>query len=222
MKKLSVILPCLNEEASIGKSIETIQSVFKKNNLSGEIIVVDNNSTDKTAEIAKNYPVVYILEKNLGYGNAYKTGFKQAINEIIIMGDPDGTYDFNEIPNFLKELDNSDFVLGNRFNKIEKNAMPFLHRYIGNPILRFMFHHIYGLKTQEVCTGFVALKKETLEKINPQQPGMEFSSELIIKAKKNNLKIKEVPITYHKRKGKSKLKTIKDGLRHIRYILSPK
>ncbi|MCK5632694.1 glycosyltransferase family 2 protein [bacterium] len=216
--KLSIILPCLNEECSIGKSIEKIELTFKENNLNGEIIIVDNNSTDNSAKVAKQYKINYIFEKKRGYGNAYLAGLNKAKGEYIIMGDPDGSYDFNEIPNFLKELEKNDFIVGSRYlGKMKKGAMPISHKYIGNPIIR-LFLRLNGLKMKETCTGFIGINKNILKIINPKQTGMEFSSELLVKAKSNNITIKEIPITYHNRIGKSKINEIRDGLRHVFFL----
>ena len=150
--RISIILPCLNEERSIGKSIEKIELTLKENNLNGEIIVVDNNSTDNSAKVAKQYKINYILEKRKGYGNAYLAGLNKAKGEYIIMGDPDGSYDFNEIPNFLKELEKNDFIVGSRYlGKMKKGAMPLSHKYIGNPIIR-LFLRLNGLHRQVITS----------------------------------------------------------------------
>jgi len=214
---ISVIMPCLNEERSLGDCIDQVKEVIKKQNYHAEIIVVDNGSKDKSKQIAIEKEVRLIEEPKKGYGNAYISGINHANGKIIIMGDCDGTYDFNEIPNFIENLKINDFVIGNRFYDIQNGAMPFLHRYIGNPILRLMLR-VYGLKINEVCTGFIGIKKPVLENLNLKEPGMEFSSEFLVKIAKNRLKIKELPITYYKRKGKSKLRTFHDGLRHFWFL----
>jgi len=219
--KLSIVLPCLNEEASVGICIEKIFQVLIKNNIDGEIIAVDNNSTDRSAEIIKNTKAVYVFEQSRGYGNAYLAGIKRAQGKYIIMGDPDGSYDFSEIPKFLYTLENEiDFVIGSRFaGQIEKGAMPFLHRYVGNPMIRFLLRSFYGLNISEPSTGFIGIGKNDLDKMMLKQTGMEFSSEILVKVKKHNLKIKELPITYHRRQGRSKLRTWRDGFRHLKFLL---
>ncbi len=214
---ISILLPCLNEEEGLGKSIDKIKAISKLNNLNTEIIVIDNGSTDRSPQIAKSKNVTLIQEPKKGYGNAYLTGIKNSNNGIIIMADPDGSYDFNEIPSFLDNLKENDLVLGNRFNsKMERGAMPFLHKYLGNPGIRLLLR-LNGLRTKEVCTGFIATRKSTLEEMKLKETGMEFSSELLVKAK--NLKIKEIDITYRNREGKSKLRPLKDGLRHLKYLI---
>jgi glycosyltransferase involved in cell wall biosynthesis len=217
-QQLNVILPCLNEEASVGESIDKIKQLSQSHNLDIKIIVSDNGSTDNSSKIIKQKKVEYVYEPKRGYGNAYLAGLKKANEEILIMADPDGSYDFNEIPRFLENLKNNDLVIGNRFNsKMEKGAMPWLHEKIGNPIIRF-FLRLNKLKTKEVCTGFIGIKKQELEKMNLQKTGMEFSSEILVKAAKNNLKIKEININYKNRKGKSKLMPLTDGWRHLKYL----
>ncbi|MBU1136125.1 MAG: glycosyltransferase family 2 protein [Nanoarchaeota archaeon] len=215
----SIILPCLNEEQGVGFCIDKIKKVIEQNQINAEIIVVDNGSVDNSCKIIKGKNVNLILQPKKGYGNAYLSGIESAKGNLLIMGDSDGSYDFSEIPKFLSELKNgNDFVIGNRFNKIENRAMPFLHRYIGNPILRMMLR-AHGLKINEVCTGFIGVKKEKILEMNLKEQGMEFSSEILTKAVQNDLRIKEIPITYHKRFGESKLRTFRDGFRHFKFLV---
>jgi len=220
MAKVSVILPCLNEEESIGTSIQKIQKVFINYKIDGEIIVVDNNSTDNSSKIAKQFEIQYIFEPKRGYGNAYLSGLKSANGKYLIFGDPDNSYDFNEIPNFLFHLKEYDFVLGSRFKgKMEKGSMSSLHRYIGNPGIRFLLRILFGLKISEPSTGFFGIREEVLKQLKLKEPGMEFSSEILIRVKKNGLRLKEIPINYHKRAGKSKLRTFRDGFRHLKFMI---
>src|SRR3989338_2585414 len=220
MPTVSVILPCLNEEESIGASIRKIQTVFQKNYINGEDVVVDNGSTDHSAAIAQQFQITYVYAPLRGYGCAYRAGFKRATGEYIILGDPDNSYDFNEIPEFLSRLTTHDVVLGSRFvGNIEKKAMPFLHRYVGNPALRFLLRFLFGLKISEPRTGFLGIKRDKLMLLDLKEPGMEFSSEMLIKIKKNNLRLKEIPINYHRRAGTSKLRTWRDGFRHLGFFL---
>ncbi len=214
---ISVVLPCRNEEKTIGICIDKIKEVFKKNNLKGEIIVSDSSS-DNSPEIAKKLGAKVIKHNKVGYGNAYLEGFRHAKGDIIVMGDADNTYDFLEIPNLLKALKNNDMVLGRR-KYIKKGAMPLLHRVIGNPLLSFVLRFFFKGKIKDAHSGFRAIKKEKLNQLNLKTTGMEFASEMIIKAIKNNLKIKEVPIHYYKRKGSSKLKSFSDGWKHLRFML---
>ncbi len=220
MIKVSVVLPCLNEEESIGQSIQKIQNVFEKNEIDGEVIVVDNGSTDNSAKIAKQFKIKYIFELKKGYGNAYLSGFKHVKGDYLILGDPDNSYDFNEIPRFLVHLQNNDVVLGSRFKgEIKRGAMPFLHQYIGNPGINLLLRVLFNIKVSESSTGFIGFRKEILKKLQLKEQGMEFSSEMLVRIKRNKLRIKEIPIVYHKRIGKSKLRTFRDGFRHLRFLV---
>lgn len=213
--KISVILPCRNEEENIAMCIKKIKSALKGRNYE---IIVSDSSTDRSAEIAKNLGAKVIKHNLEGYGNAYLEGFKHANGNIIILGDADNTYDFLEIPKLLKYINNYDLILGRR-KFIQKRAMSDLNRYIGNPILSFLLRLLFNAKVKDVHTGFRVIKKEKLEKLNLRTTGMEFASEMIIKSIKNKLKIKEVPVHYHKRKGISKLRGFRDGWKHLRFML---
>ena len=223
MKDVSVVLPCLNEEDGLGNAITTILEVFQKHSIAGEIVVVDNGSTDNTATIAQSFPVVYVREPNRGYGNAYRAGFAHATGTHVIMGDPDSSYDFNEIPRFLHLLKNNDVVLGSRFSGVmEEGAMPFLHKYVGNPDILFLMRVLYGLKLTEPSTGFVGLRNEIIPALHLKEPGMEFSSEVLVRVKQHNFSMYETPINYKVRSGTSKLRTFRDGFRHLWFLLKAK
>ena len=222
MKDISVILPCLNEEQGIGICLDKIFHVFSAEGLDGEIIVVDNGCTDNTVSIVKSFnderiKIVYAPKK--GYGNAYLAGFKEVSGKVVVMGDADNTYDFYDIPRFLESLKDSDVVLGSRFKgKMEKGAMPSLHRYVGSPMFVFIMNNFHGLKISEPSTGYVAIRKEALDKLNLKQPGMEFASEFLIKSQRAKLRIKEIPINYAIRFGDRKLRTFRDGFRHLGFM----
>lgn len=218
--KVSIILPCRNEEKSIGLVLSQIKAVVKENHLDAQIIVSDS-SCDSSFKIAKSFGVDIVKHDKEGYGTAYLEGFKIAKGEYIFMADSDSTYDFNEIPIFLKYLeDGYDFVIGNRFGgKIEKNSMPFLHRYVGNPILSKLFRVFFNSSVKDVHCGMRAISRKAWNSLNFQSTGMEFASEMVLKAVKKNLKIKQVPINYYARKGDSKLRTFNDGWRHLRFML---
>ncbi len=216
---VSVILPCRNEELTIGKCIQQIKYVFKKNKINGEIIVSDS-STDSSPDIARKHNVKLIKHDKKGYGIAILEGIKKAKGKHIIIGDADATYDFNEIPLLLKELEKNDLVIGSRLKgNIKSGAMPFLHRYIGNPLLSFILNMFFRTKVSDAHSGFRAIRKNKLKKLDLKTTGMEFASEMIIKAAKNNLIISEVPISYYPRIGESKLNTFSDGWRHLRFML---
>ncbi len=213
--RVSVVLPCQNEEKTIKACIEKIKKTLKKDY---EIIVSDS-STDNSAKIAKKLGTKVIKHNKDGYGNAILQGIKQATGNYIVIGDADNTYDFTQTPQLLKYLDEGyDLVIGTR-KTVEKGAMPLTHKYIGTPLLNFLISKFFHKKVTDINSGFRAIKKDKLDQLNLRTGGMEFASEMIIKAIKHNLKIKETPITYKKRIGQSKLNTMRDGWRHLRFIL---
>ncbi len=218
--KLSVVLPCRDEEAAVGECILKIKQVLEQNNIDGEIIVSDS-SADSSAKIAQNLGAVLIQHGREGYGTACLEGFKAAKGKYIFLADADGSYDFAEIPNFLAHLElGNDFVIGNRFKgKIAPGAMPLLHRFVGNPLFPFMFRIFFRAKIQDVHCGMRAVAKESLAPLALNSTGMEFASEMLIKAVQNKLKIHELSINYYKRKGVSKLRPFADGFRHLRLIV---
>jgi glycosyltransferase involved in cell wall biosynthesis len=217
---VSVILPALNEERTIGECITKIQKVFLGNAIRGEIIVADS-SNDQTPEIAKSLGArVFHTEKN-GYGNAYLTGFKNARGRFIVMGDADNTYDFSDIPKLIAPLrTGADFVIGSRFKGvIHKGSMDDLHRYIGNPLLTWMINIIFHTQFSDAHSGFRAITREAYDRLHMKTGGMEFASEMLVMASKEQLKIVEVPIDYYPRLTPSKLHSFADGWRHIRFVL---
>lgn len=221
--EMSVILPCRNEEEALPFCLDQIKRVARKNRLSAEIIISDSSS-DRSPEIAEREKVILLKHNQSGYGRAYLEAFKIAKGKYIFMADADATYDFNEIPNFINWLKNGfDIVIGNRFGRrIEEGAMSFSNKYIGNPALSFMIRMLFGVKIKDSQCGMRMIKKEWLERLNLRAPGMEFASELIIKSVKNKLKIKEIPINYRRRIGKSKLRPFSDGWRHVKLIILEK
>lgn len=225
-KKISIIIPCLNEEEGIGLCLEEAAETIRKNNLDAEIIVVDNNSTDSTKSIVSEFQgrmpnLLLVSEEKAGYGSAYLKGFSAASGEYIFMSDGDGTYDFAMLPEFIREAESgSDLVVGNRFASPEmKRAMPWLHRVVGNPALSFLVRTFFGARITDVHCGMRLIKKEALERINLNTLGMEFASEMVIKAAKKGLAISQIDIPYRPRRGVSKLRSWSDGWRHLRFIL---
>jgi glycosyltransferase involved in cell wall biosynthesis len=217
---VSVILPSLDEERTIGACITKIQKVFHDNEITGEIIVADS-SDDQTGTIAKSLGARVIRPEKRGYGNAYLTGFKQARGRYIVMGDADNTYDFLEIPKLLAPLrQGADFVIGSRFKgTIQRGSMDGLHRYIGNPVLTGMLNFIFHTHYSDTHSGFRAITREALERLALTTGGMEFASEMLVMASKERLHIEEVPISYYPRVTPSKLHSFADGWRHIRFVL---
>lgn len=224
--EISIILPCLNEAEAINSCLLEIQKAIKEYSLAAEVIVVDNNSKDRTAEIVKNaqlnFPeLILVKEEREGYGLAYLKGMSLAKGKYIFMADGDGSYDFSEINKFLGALENgSDLVVGNRFSgKMARKAMSWSHRYLGNPFLSFLVKFFFGVKINDIHCGARAISREALNRINLYTGGMEFASEMIIKASRQKLKITEVSVNYRPRIGKSKLHSLTDAWRHIRFIL---
>jgi glycosyltransferase involved in cell wall biosynthesis len=218
---VSVILPCRNEEKTIGACIRKIRKVFSDNKITGEIIVSDS-STDDSANIAMKLGAKVIRHNKEGYGYAYSEGFKYSKGEIIIIGDADNTYDFEEISKLLSKAKDNDIVIGSRLKgDIKKGAMPWLHRRIGNPMLSLLLRLLFGAKVSDTQSGFRLIRREAWKKLNQQTTGMEYASEMIIRAKKQNMRIAEVPISYYPRKNgtKSKLRSIRDGWKHLRFML---
>ena len=218
--EVSVILPALDEEHTIGNCLQKIRAVFHENAIKGEIIVADA-STDRTAEIARSMGAIVIYPEKRGYGNAYLAGFRAAHGECFVIGDSDDTYDFSEIPLLLAPLKKgADLVIGSRFKgSIHPGSMTPLHRYIGNPVLTWMVNRIFGTRFSDTHSGFRAITREGLERLNLKTGGMEFASEMLIMASKENLRIREVPINYYPRTTPSKLHSFADGWRHIRFVL---
>jgi glycosyltransferase involved in cell wall biosynthesis len=221
MIEVSIVMPCLNEEKAVGICVRKAVSAIKKMGINGEVIVADNGSTDNSVRIARAAGARVVHESAKGYGSAYLKGFSEAKGKYIIMGDADDTYDFLQAPKFIAELRKGyDFVTGTRLaGKIERGAMPFLHYYLGNPMLTRIMNLFFGTKYSDVYSGMRAFTREAYDKIMPVSRGMEFNLELAINAAKCGLKIKEIPIVLHERKGEAKLRTFRDGWRSMRFML---
>jgi glycosyltransferase involved in cell wall biosynthesis len=219
---ISVVMPCLNEEETIGRCVEKAFSGIQKAGLTGEVIVADNGSTDRSVTIASASGARVIHVPRLGYGNAYLAGFAAARGRYLVMGDSDDTYDFTELGRLVSPLqtDDHDYVLGSRFlGKILPGAMPWLHQYIGNPVLTWVLNRLFGLSVSDAHSGMRAFTRDAYDRMRVQSTGMEFASELIINAAWAGLRVTEVPITYYPRGGESKLRSFRDGWRHLRFML---
>lgn len=220
MVEVTIIIPSMNEENTIGEVIQKAKKMLEKTGLNGEIVVVDN-STDKTPEIATKMGAK-VIRGVKGYGKAYLEGFKVAKGKYIVLADADGTYDLSEASKLLEPLikNEADIVIGSRLKgEIKPGAMPWLHRYIGNPLLTWVMNRLFGTNISDGHSGMRALKRSVIERLNLKCLGMEFASEMLIEAVKRGLRIKEVPITYYPRKGRSKLRSFRDGWRHLRFML---
>jgi glycosyltransferase involved in cell wall biosynthesis len=217
---VSVVIPCLNEEENIEACVAAALEAIEKAGVTGEVVVADNASEDRSAELATAAGARVVREPRRGYGSAYLAGFGAARGTYIVMGDADLTYDFNEIPNFLRELeDGADLVMGDRMDNIQPGAMPWLHQYVGNPLLSGFLNLLYKTGVRDAHCGMRAIRRSKLEVLDLRTPGMEFASEMVIRAAKENLDIREFPIDYHPRGGESKLSTFRDGWRHLRFLL---
>ena len=226
--ELSIIMPCLNEAETLEICIKKANNYLRQNAINGEVIIADNGSTDGSQEIAIANGAKVVSVPKKGYGNALKGGFEAANGAYMIMGDADDSYDFSNLQLFVGKLrDGNDLVIGNRFKGgIEKGAMPFLHKYLGNPILSFLGKLFFKIKINDFHCGLRGISKVAYQKLNVKTTGMEFASEMIVNASMQKLKIVEVPTTLKPdgRTRKPHLKTWSDGWRHLRFLLlfSPK
>jgi len=217
---VSVVIPCLNEAESIERCVQRAREVLRVNDIAGEVVVADNDSNDGSPELAAVAGAVLIHEPERGYGSAYLAGFAAARGRYIVMADADLTYDFEEIPRFVAELENgADMVIGNRMKNIHPGAMPWLHRYIGNPLLSGFLNLLFRTGIDDAHCGMRALRRDVLPQLDLRTTGMEFASEMVIRAAKERLVLAQFPIEYHPRGGESKLSSFRDGWRHLRFLL---
>jgi glycosyltransferase involved in cell wall biosynthesis len=217
---LSVVIPCLNEAENIERCVTSALGAMARSSIRGEVIVADNGSEDGSAELAELAGARVVREPRRGYGSAYLAGFAAARGEYIVMADADLTYDFEEIPRFLRELrDGADMIVGDRMHNILPGAMPWHHRYIGNPLLSRMLNAMFHTGVSDAHCGMRAFRRDRLEVLKLRTTGMEFASEMVVRAAKENLDIREIQIEYHPRGGESKLSSFRDGWRHVRFLL---
>jgi glycosyltransferase involved in cell wall biosynthesis len=217
---VSVVIPCLNEAASIERCVTDARTAFAGQGWQGEVIVADNGSDDRSAELARGAGAVVVHEPRRGYGSAYRAGFAAAQGDYIVMADADLTYDFGDIPRFVTKLDEgADLVMGDRMQGIQPGAMPWLHRYVGNPVLTGILNLFFRTGVRDAHCGMRAVRRSALPRLDLRTTGMEFASEMVIRAGKERLEIEEIPIHYHPREGESKLSSFRDGWRHLRFLL---
>jgi glycosyltransferase involved in cell wall biosynthesis len=217
---VSVVIPCLNEAENIEKCVTAAREALRRMDVDGEVLVADNDSEDDSAALAERAGARVIVERRRGYGSAYLAGFAASRGRYIVMADADLTYDFNEIPRFVDELEKgAEMVIGDRMDNIHPGAMPWLHRYIGNPILTGLLNLFFRTGISDAHCGMRALRREVLPRLDLRTTGMEFASEMVIRASKEQLRIAEFPIEYHPRGGESKLSSFRDGWRHLRFLL---
>ena len=221
--ELSIVMPCLNEAETLATCIEKAKCFLANQSIHGEIIISDNGSTDGSQDIAKKHGAIVVNAIQKGYGSALKEGIQAARGVYIIMGDADDSYDFSNLLPYVDELRKGiDLVMGNRFKGgIQKGAMPFLHRYLGNPVLSFIGRLFFKSKIGDFHCGLRGFSKNAFQRMELQTTGMEFASEMIVKASLKEMKIVEVP-TILRHDGRSRpphLNTWQDGWRHLRFLL---
>src|ERR671933_2723656 len=218
--RVSVVIPCLNEAENIERCVRLAREVLDAEGLSGEVIVVDNASEDDSAALAKAAGATVVYEPRRGYGSAYLAGFGAARGGYVMMADADLTYDFRQIPRFVEQLDEgAELVIGDRMDNIQPGAMHWLHRYVGNPLLTGMLNAFFRTGVRDAHCGMRAVRRDVLPRLDLRATGMEFASEMVIRAAKEDLRISQFPIEYHPRGGSSKLSRFRDGWRHLRFLL---
>jgi glycosyltransferase involved in cell wall biosynthesis len=221
---LVVLLPCLNESETLAICIEKAQSSIQKSGLSGVVLVSDNGSTDGSQEIAKSLGAKLILVQQKGYGSALSAGIAAANSDFVIMGDADDSYALDDLDLFIEGLLNGDdLVMGNRFRGgIAPGAMPWLHKYLGNPVLSGLGRLFFRIPIKDFHCGLRGFRTDRIRDLNLTSTGMEFASEMVVKAQLNGLKISEVP-TKLKKDGRSRpphLRSWRDGWRHLIFLLA--
>jgi glycosyltransferase involved in cell wall biosynthesis len=221
--ELSVVMPCLNESLTLGTCVKKAQDTMATLGICGEVVVADNGSTDGSQAIAVGLGARVITVKTRGYGSALRAGIAAARGKYVIMGDSDDSYDFTQLGDFLEKLrSGSELVMGNRFQgSIRPGAMPFLHRYLGNPGLSGLGRLLFGSPVGDLQCGLRGFRKDSLDQLELQTEGMEFATEMVLKATLFGLTITEVPTTLSPdgRDRPPHLRTWRDGWRHLRFLL---
>jgi glycosyltransferase involved in cell wall biosynthesis len=219
---ITVVLPCLNEEASVALVVTEALQALEGAGLEGEVLVVDNGSEDSSAEAARMAGARVIVERRRGYGRALRTGIAEAKGSVVVMADADWTYDMTKIPLLVAPVlaGRAEIAIGSRLHEANGGNMPVLHRLVGTPVLTALVRRAGGNKDlADSQSGFRCFRKESIRRLQLNSDGMEFASEMLIKGSHNNLRIQDVPTGYRKRIGVSKLNTLSDGWRHLRLIL---
>jgi glycosyltransferase involved in cell wall biosynthesis len=222
--ELSVVIPCLDEAATLALVIDKARAAMHRLGVLGEVVIADNGSRDGSRQVAEEHGARVVHVPQRGYGNALRHGMRAARGRFIVMGDADGTYDFGEIGRFLERLRaGADFVMGTRLppGRILPGANPWLNRYLGTPSLTFILNRLFGARIRDVNCGMRALSSEAFERLALRSEGMEFASEMVIKAALLDLQIEEVPVTLHpdRRARTPHLRRWRDGWRHLEFML---
>lgn len=218
---VSVVMPCLNEAASVEACVRAALQALGAAGLSGEVVVSDNGSSDGSPELAARAGARVVHAATRGYGAAYLEGLTAARGRYLVLGDADGTYDFAAIPAMIAKLrEGNDVVLGSRLRgTILPGAMPWLHRWVGNPALSLILSAFFGKRVTDTQSGLRALTRAAVERMRLRTTGMEFASEMVAMALRHGLTVAEIPIVYAPRQGHSKLRSFRDGWRHLRFML---
>ena len=225
--EVSVVIPCLNEEATVGTCVRKALGAIARMGVSGEVVVADNGSSDRSIEAASREGARVILEERKGYGSALLAGFAAARGRHLVMGDADDTYDFDQIAAFVDPLKRgADMVIGDRLGgRIEPGAMPWHHRWIGVPALSLVLNVLFGARIADAHCGMRSITREAYGRLRLQTTGMEFASEMLIRAARGGMRIDQIPITLHRggRPGRPHLRSFRDGWRHLKmmFMLSP-
>ncbi|MCC0031632.1 MAG: glycosyltransferase [Brucellaceae bacterium] len=221
--ELTILMPCLNEAETLAICINKAKGYLERSGVTGEVLIADNGSTDGSQEIARSLGARVVPVADRGYGAALIGGIKAAHGTYIIMGDADDSYDFSALDAFVERLrGGADLVMGNRFaGGISDGAMPFLHRYLGNPVLSFIGRLFFKISTGDFHCGLRGFRADSIRKLELQTTGMEFASEMVVRSALEGLKVEEVPTTL-KPDGRSRpphLRTWRDGWRHLKFLL---
>ncbi len=222
--RVSAVMPCLDEAESLGTCIRKAQAAFERHGIQGEVVVADNGSTDASSEIAHRLGARVIHERRRGYGAALKAGIEAACGEVVVMADADDSYDWSELGSFVAKIDSGyDLVVGNRFRGgISSGAMPFLHRYLGNPVLSAVARLVTGVRVGDFHCGMRAFTKAAYRRMALATDGMEFATEMVMNAARSGLRIGEIPTSLRPdaRTRPPHLRSFRDGWRHLRFILT--
>ena len=221
--ELSVVMPCLNESRTLGTCIQKALAAIERLGVRGEVIIADNGSTDGSQSLARSLGAQVVSITSRGYGSALRGGIAAARGKYVIMGDSDDSYDFTQLGDFVAKLNEGyDLVMGNRYHgEIRRGAMPFLHRFLGNPVLSWIGRLFFGCPVGDFQCGLRAFRKDAIERLELQTTGMEFSTEMVVKATLFELRIIEIPTTLSPdgRDRPPHLRTWRDGWRYLRFLL---
>jgi glycosyltransferase involved in cell wall biosynthesis len=221
---VTAVMPCLNEEKTLGLCIEKAQRAFRELGIAGEVVVADNGSTDRSVEVAESLGARVVHERRKGYGSALLAGISTARGRIVVMADADDSYDWAALGDFVRKVEEGyDLVMGNRFmGGIEPGAMPPLHRYLGNPVLSTLARVMYRIPIRDFHCGMRAFTREAFGRMSVRTAGMEFATEMVVSAAHAGLRITEIPTRLYpdKRDRPPHLRSFRDGWRHLRFILT--